>query len=135
MIERVHHIDFVVRDLEAAAVRFARLLGRQAGPRERLADRGVELVRFEVGNVWLILVQPVRQDSPVQAFLDKHGEGFFHIAFAVGRVAAEAERLLAEGIDLVDEHPRRGVEGWQLLDVAPDESLPVCTQLVQDDAP
>lgn len=133
MVRRVHHIDFVVRDLDAAASTYARVLGVEPRSRETLEDRGVELVRFELGDIWVILVQPVRSDSPVQAFIDRHGEGFFHIGYKVDDVEAEAERLQSEGIPLSSDIPRRGVEGWKLVDIDMEETFGVYTQLVEED--
>lgn len=133
MLERVHHIDFVVRDLEAAVERYTKILGRRPLERERLDDRGVELARFDVGGIWIILVQPVTAESPVQAFLDRYGEGFFHIAYRVEDVESEADRLRREGIDLGATGTRRGLEGWTLLDLPMEETAGVLTQLVEDD--
>ena len=132
MLRRVHHIDFVVRDLDAAAERYARIFGVAPLGRERLEERGIELVRFELDNVWLVLVQPVA-DGPVSNFLAEHGEGFFHAGFQVDDVKAEAERIEGEGIRVVNRVPRRGVEGWQLVDLEMDETFGVYLQLVQDD--
>jgi len=134
MIQRVHHIDFVVRDLDRAVERYSKLFGRPPGARESLPERGVELVRFDLGNVWVILVQPIRSDSPVADFLVRHGEGFFHIGYQVDDVMAEAERLREEEIGLVNPMPRTGVEGWKLIDIAPDEAAGVWSQLVQVNA-
>ena len=133
MVERAHHIDFVVRDLDRAAARFSTVFGVEPRGREKLEDRGIELVRFDLGNIWIILVQPISDESPVQAFLDEHGEGFFHIAFKVGDVEAEAERLEAEGIRLVNRKPRRGVEGWKLVDIEMEDTFGIYTQLIEED--
>ena len=133
MIERAHHIDFVVRDLDEAVARFTTIFGVEPLERERLEDRGVELVRFDIGGLWIALVQPISDDSPVQAFLDKHGEGFFHIAYKVDDVEVEAARLEAEGLRLMNREPRRGVEGWKLVDVDMSETFGVYTQLIQQD--
>jgi len=131
-VVRAHHIDFVVRDLDAAAERFERILGVPPLPREKLEDRGIELVRFELANLWIILVRPVREDSPVQAFLDQHGEGFFHIAFKVADVEAWAGGLEDDGIRLVNRAPRLGVEGWKLVDIDMVDTFGVYTQLIEE---
>ncbi len=139
MLRRVHHIDFVVRDLDAAAEKYSRILGVEPLGRERLEDRGVELVRFELDNVWIVLVQPLAEMpelaelGPVRDFLEQHGEGFFHIGLQVDDVAVEAARLEREGVGLVSRNPRRGVEGWQLVDLDMDDTFGVYLQLVQDD--
>ena len=133
MIERVHHIDFVVRNLDEAVAKYSQILGRNPRTRERLEYRGVELARFEVGKLWIILVQPIRDDSPVKAFLDQHGEGFFHIAYKVKDVVAEAQRIKGSGVRLVNEEPRPGVEGWKLIDLAMEDTAGVLTQLIEED--
>ena len=136
MLRRVHHIDFVVRDLDAAVEKYSRILGVEPLGRERLEDRGVELVCFELDNVWIVLVQPLAEKAetgPVRDFLEKHGEGFFHIGLQVDDVAVEAARLEREGVGLLSRVPRRGVEGWQLIDLDMDDTFGVYLQLVQDD--
>lgn len=134
MIRRAHHIDFVVHDLDRAVSRFSKIFGIEPLQRERLEERGVELVRFDVGGIWIALVQPIRSDSPVQSFLDEHGEGFFHIAFQVDDLVSEARRIEAAGIRLTSSTPRRGVEGWKLIDLVMDDTCGVYTQLIEEDA-
>lgn len=133
MIHSVHHIDFVVRDLDRAVERYSAIFGRPPGPRERLDSRGVELVRFDLDGIWLILVQPTRPDSPVADFLAEHGEGFFHLGYRVEDVEEEAARLRAAGIRTLQDQPRRGVEGWKLIDLAVEDALGVTCQLVEED--
>lgn len=135
MLERVHHIDFVVRDLAAAAERFATIFNRQPLPRERLEHRGVELVRFDLGNLWIILVRPFRVDSPVMEYLERHGEGFFHVAYLSDDVGAEARRLVASGIRLATSEPREGVDGWKLVDLAMADTFGVMTQIIEEPDP
>lgn len=135
MLKRIHHIDFVVRDLDRAVERYRRLFGVEPLPRESLAERGVELVRFRVGESWVILVQPVSDTSPVMEILERDGEGFFHIAYEVDDLEQVARDLKEKGVGLRQEVPRRGVEGWKLLDLEVEETLGAMTQLVGDPGP
>lgn len=128
---RIHHIDIVVRDLDRAVERFTTILGVAPGPREHLPQRGVDLARVRIGETWLILVQPVRDDSPVREFLDTHGEGFFHMALEVDDVAAVADTLAGRGVRLRNRTPRRGVEGWKLVDIELEETFGAMIQLAQ----
>jgi len=132
MIRRVHHIDFVVRDLDEATHRYRDLFGVEPKSRERLPERGVDLVRFPIGDLWVILVQPTRADSPVAEFLEEHGEGFFHIAYAVDDLSAEEERLDGVAVEAAPSGVRRGVEGWRLLDLEISNTCGVLTQLVEE---
>jgi methylmalonyl-CoA/ethylmalonyl-CoA epimerase len=130
-IIRIHHIDYVVKDLGKAMAQYERLFRVKFEPPEALANRGVQVARFKLGRTWIALVQPTRHDSPVQQLLDHRGEGFFHIAYEVSDVLAAAESLKSRGVGLVNELPRRGLEGWKLVDIEPAETFGVETQLVQ----
>ena len=76
-LKGIHHIDYVVRDLDRAVAQYRKLFNVPLEKRERLESRGVDLARFRLGNTWIVLVQPIREDSPVKRFLDEHGEGFY----------------------------------------------------------
>ncbi len=128
---RVHHIDVVVRDLDQAEDRYRRVLGIEPLPRESLPGRGIDLVRFRIGETWLILVQPTADDSPVAAFLREHGEGFFHMAIEVEDIENEARSLTARGVRLVTTEPRTGIDGWKLIDIELDETFGAMIQLVE----
>jgi len=129
---RIHHLDVVVRDLVSAEERYRTVLGVEPLPRESLPERGIDLVRFRVGESWLILVQPTRPDGPVAAFLEENGEGFFHVAVAVDDIEERAATLTSEGIRLTNREPRTGVDGWKLVDIEIDETFGAMVQLVED---
>jgi len=129
-LERIHHIDYVVRDLDHAVKRYHKIFGVAFQERERLENRGIEAARFRLGETWIILVQPIWSDSPVKRFLDVHGEGFFHIAYEVHNLDSTVAGLKENGIRMVNDVPRRGLEGWRLVDLEQEETLGVMTQLV-----
>ena len=130
-VQRIHHLDIVVRDLDQATERYRAILGQEPRGRETLPARGIDLVRFRLGETWLVLVQPTRDDSPVMEFLRSHGEGFFHIAYEVASVDGIGQALAEQGIGVVNEVPRRGVEGWKLVDLEMADTLGVMTQMVE----
>lgn len=129
---RLHHLDIVVRDLDRAEARYRQVLGVEPLPRESFPERGIELVRFRIGETWLILVRPTDETGPVAAFLAEHGEGFFHLAVEVGDIEERARALTAEGVRLTSTDPRIGIDGWKLVDVELDETFGAMVQLVED---
>lgn len=129
-LKRIHHIDFVVRDLDRAVEKYQKIFQVSIKKREKLESRGVVAARFLLGDTWIILVQPVREDSPVQKFLDKYGEGFFHISYEVEDLEGLVGDLKAGGVKLMNDEPRIGLEGWKLVDLEMDETFGVMTQLV-----
>jgi methylmalonyl-CoA/ethylmalonyl-CoA epimerase len=131
MIKRIHHINFIVHDLEAGIERYSGLLGRRFGPVEKLQQRGVRLARIKLGETWLILVQPVDPNGVPARYLEKHGEGFFLVSLEVDELRIEAEKLSVQGIGVLDSEPRQGLDDWQLMDLDPDDLFGVCVQLVE----
>ena len=126
----LHHVDIVVNDLDRAARRYAVVLGLVPGPRETLPERRVDLIRFRVGATWLILVQPTG-DGPVRDFLEANGEGFYHMAFEVADVAAAAAALQEQGVVVDNPRPRRGLDGWKLVDIDTWETAGAMVQLAE----
>ncbi len=115
MVRKIHHINFIVRDLEAAVPVYERILGQPVTRRDHLSDRGVDIARFELGHTWLILVQPVKQGTEPARFLDEQGEGFFLLSFDVESVADAAP---TSGV--APQGPSRdGLDDWHIQDLDP----------------
>ena len=94
----VIQIGFVVKDIEATKKKFAQFFGMEppatipCGDYEKTKTTymgqpapkaNALLAFFDLGNIQLELIQPNGEKSTWQDHLDKHGEGFHHIAFQV----------------------------------------------------
>lgn len=131
MVKRVYHINFIVRDLEAAIKRYQKLLGVSLHGREDLDSRGVRLARFRVGEVWIVLVQPVTDEGIPADHLRRYGEGFFLISYEVDDVVQAASDVKAAGGKLLNENPRMGISEWKLIDIDPLDTFGVQIQLTE----
>jgi methylmalonyl-CoA/ethylmalonyl-CoA epimerase len=116
MVKSIHHINFLVRDLEAAIPVYERLLGIPVTRRDTLEARGVMAARFRLGESWLVLVQPIRTDGVPARHLAEHGEGFFLLSLEVQSIDAEQDRL---GSAVFAGPRRRGAENWTVADLDP----------------
>jgi methylmalonyl-CoA/ethylmalonyl-CoA epimerase len=116
MVHSIHHLNFIVADLEAAIPRWEAILGLPVARRDELPERGVIAARFRVGEAWLVLVQPTRADSVPGRFLAERGEGFFLLSFGVDSLDAELARA---GEAAFAGPVRTGADGWQVRDLAP----------------
>ena len=126
----VHHIGIAVDDLDAAIARYEALFGGSVEHRERVDDQGVEAASLHVGSSRVELLAPLGPDTPVGKFLAKRGPGMHHIAFEVDDVAAELERLRADGVQLIDDQPRRGMFGLEVAFVHPESTGGVLAEFV-----
>jgi methylmalonyl-CoA epimerase len=108
---RIHHVAVVVQSLEAALLMYRDLLGL---PLETITDIESDHVRIAflgVGESKVELVQPTDDTTGVARFLANKGEGFHHVCFEVTNLTEELTRLGIDGVELIDMAPRRGAEG------------------------
>ena len=131
MIKRIHHINFIVKDLEKALRRYRVLFGDPVSEVETLPQRGIKLARFKVGETWLILVQPVDTEGVPAKYLKQHGEGFFLISCQVDDVREAASRISSGGIRVLDQYPRQGLDDWEVMDLNSEDLFGVDFQLVE----
>lgn len=120
-IQSVHHINFLVKDLQASVASYEQALGLGPFEFEDLPERGVRTARVALGDTWLVLVMPTESDSVPGRHLESHGEGFFLMSFGVNDLAAA---LAARGHEAVgDTRMRAGVGGWKVADLDTEDAL------------
>jgi len=130
MFEAIDHIGIAVEDLDTAIALYAETYGMPLVHREVVEEQGVEAVLLDVGESHVELLSPLGPDTPVGKFLAKNGPGLHHVAYRVDDVAAELERLKAEGFKLIDQTPRVGIRGSSVAFLHPKASGSVLTELV-----
>ncbi len=127
----IHHINFVVENLDTAVGHFERILGQPVDCRDVLPGRGALAARFKLGPTWLVLVQPTDPDGVPGRHLAKHGEGFFLCSLGVDDLDATLDRLRETGVGLAGP-TRRGVDNWRVQDLDPDVSLGEQFQITEE---
>jgi methylmalonyl-CoA epimerase len=132
-VKSVHHVGIAVDDLDASVLVYEELFGARLEHRESVDDQGVEAASLRIGASRIELLSPLGPDTPVGRFLAKRGPGMHHVAFEVDDVAAELARLRADGAQLIDESPRRGLFGLQVAFVHPEATGGVLAEFVSDD--
>jgi methylmalonyl-CoA/ethylmalonyl-CoA epimerase len=132
-LRNVHHVGIAVDDLDASLLLYEELFGARLEHRESVEDQGVEAASLRVGESRIELLRPLGPDTPVGRFLAKRGPGVHHVAFEVDDVGAELARLRAEGAQLIDDTPRRGLFGLQVAFVHPEATGGVLAEFVSDD--
>lgn len=131
MLDRIDHVGIAVPDLDPAIQLYEQTLGMPRVHREKVTEQGVEAVLLDVGDGHIELLEPLADDTPVGKFLAKKGPGLHHVAYAVPDVAAALESLAAQGVELIDSEPRRGIRDSQVAFLHPRSTGGVLTEIVQ----
>ena len=79
---RIHHVNFVVKNLDEAMPRFETALGLAPFDIVDHAPRGARVARSRIGESWFVLVEPYDEQSVPGQHLAHHGEGFFLLSVA-----------------------------------------------------
>lgn len=131
MLGRIHHVAYVVADIDAALERLGATFGLRPSLREVMADQGVEAALCGPAGAAVELIRPLDADGAIARFLDARGEGLHHVAFEVDDLDAALAGLRARGAELIDERPRHGLGGHRVAFVHPRSANGVLTELVE----
>jgi len=133
VLNSVHHINFIVADLDVAVQAYQGKLGLGSFEYEELPDRGVSTARILIGGVWIVLVSPRSKDCLAARYLEAHGEGFFLMSFGVDNLEQAMAELAQRGALPADRTARPGILDWQVADLETERSLGVRFHLTQAD--
>jgi methylmalonyl-CoA/ethylmalonyl-CoA epimerase len=132
------HIGVAVTDLDAAVSLHTEVLGLVVRHRETNTDQGVAEVMLSPAaggpGTEIQLVAALDEHSPVHRFLDRHGPGLHHLAYAVNDVLTASDVLLRRGFRLLYDAPRAGTRGSLINFVHPKDTGGVLIELVESAA-
>ena len=129
----IHHLGVAVDDLDEAVETYSRLFGALLEHRETVPDQGVEAAAMRVGESRVELLASLGEDTAVGKFLANRGPGMHHVAYEVDDVRTTLAHLSANGAELVDPEPRRGVYGLEVAFVHPSSLHGVLAEVVSNE--
>ena len=133
LFEGIHHVGIAVKNMDEALEIFQKKLGLKLEKITIVEDQKVKSAMLSSGGETKIeLLEPTSQDSPVGRFLEKRGEGIHHIALKVKGIEELLKRLKDEGLNLVNETPRIGVEGTKIAFIHPKSTKNVLIELCEE---
>ena len=132
---RLEHIGIAVDDVDAVIDRFQDLLGTDPYKAETVTEQKVRTHFLGAGTAKLELLESLADDSPVQKFLDRRGEGLHHLAFEVDDAETTMERLRNAGFTLLSDTPLTGADDKRIFFVHPKETHGVLVEFCESAAP
>lgn len=135
--QKFHHVCIVVRDIEEK-VKYFESIGigpwieyppltqytELDVPPEFEGFMALKYVEARVGDIEIQLVQPSdKYDSPQKQFLDKYGEGVYHIGFVVDDVNEGEKVLESKGVKTISRGRRPDQSGFNYLDTKDDAGV------------
>jgi len=123
MLGRLNHIAVAVSDLEASTALYRDTLGAQVSAPHPLPEHGVTVVFVDLPNTKIELLEPLGENSPIAAFLERSpAGGIHHICYEVEDILAARDRMVAEGKRVLgDGEPKAGAHGKPVLFLHPKD--------------
>ncbi len=133
MLGKVNHIAIAVPDLQAAIATYRDTLGAAVSQSQALPEHGVTVVFVELPNTKVELLEPLGENSPIAAFLEKSpAGGMHHICYEVDDILVARDRLLAAGARVLgDGNPKTGAHGKPVLFLHPKDFCGTLVELEQ----
>jgi len=119
MIKKINHIGIAVNNIEDALKLYTDVLGLKLKDIEVIEDQKVRTAIIPVGESKIELLESTHPEGAIAKHIEKRGEGIHHLALEVSDIQGTLETLKKKGIQLIDEKPRKGVEGTSIAFLHP----------------
>ncbi|WP_161890822.1 methylmalonyl-CoA epimerase [Pontibacter russatus] len=131
-MRNVEHIGIAVKDFSQANALYFQLLGVEPYKTEFVPSENVNTSFFRVGGTKIELLEGTTEDSAINRYIQKRGEGIHHIAFEVEDIYKEMARLKQEGFTLLSDTPKKGADNKLVCFVHPRSANGVLIELTQE---
>jgi methylmalonyl-CoA/ethylmalonyl-CoA epimerase len=123
MLGRLNHVAIVVPDLAAGTAIYRDMLGATVSQPKPEPEHGVTVVFVELPNTKIELLEPLGDNSPVTAFLERNpAGGIHHLCYEVDDILAARDRLTAAGARVLGSgEPKIGAHGRPVLFLHPKD--------------
>jgi methylmalonyl-CoA epimerase len=130
MIRKINHIGIAVNSIEESVKLYTDTLGLKVQDIEVVADQKVKTAIIPVGESKIELLESTDPEGVIAKYIEKRGEGLHHLALEVSNIKDTLEMLAKQGVPLIDEKPRGGVENTKIAFLHP-KGTKVLLELVE----
>jgi methylmalonyl-CoA epimerase len=131
---RLEHVGIAIDDRDAVVETLRAVLGIRPYKAETVSDQQVRTHFLDAESAKLELLEALADESPVQKFLDRRGEGLHHLAFEVDDVDGTMDRLRDAGFTVLGDAPTPGADDKRIFFVHPKETHGVLVEFCETTA-
>ena len=130
MIKKINHIGIAVNSIEETVRLYTDILGLKLKDVEVVADQKVKTAIIPVGESKIELLESTDPEGVIAKYIERRGEGLHHLALEVTNLQDTLDTLAKQGVALIDQKPRNGVEGTRIAFLHP-KGTKVLIELVE----
>jgi methylmalonyl-CoA/ethylmalonyl-CoA epimerase len=128
-IKRVEHIAIAVRNIDDMMKMFQEKFGLELEYTEEINQ--TKLAMYPVGETYVELLQGETSTTRTAQWIEKKGQGLFHICFEVDDIRAALAELKAKNMKLMNDEPIKGHANSLIAFVDPESTGDILIELVE----
>ncbi len=134
MLNKVHHVTFVVESIDDMAEYMERNFSLSPMSRDEFEDRGFKSILYRIGESYVDFFEPLRDDTTMAEQLRATGPGVMHVAFGVDAIDQVFADLRSKGNELRGDGPAASPFGYRNLNIETGSSHGIHFQLAEGEA-
>ncbi|MDA3131163.1 methylmalonyl-CoA epimerase [Aliibacillus thermotolerans] len=129
--KKIDHIGIAVKSIEEHVPFYENVLKLPLLRTEEVASQKVKVAFIGIGESKIELLEPLDESSPIAKFLEKKGEGIHHVALGVTDIESRLKEIQKDGIQAIDERPKKGAGGADVAFLHPKSTGRVLFELCE----
>ena len=86
---------------------------------------------YDTGKGKVELLESLDSASPIKKFIEKRGPGIHHVCFEVDDIYKAISELKEKNIDIINDNPSVGAEGYKIIFIHPKSTGGVLVELAE----
>lgn len=128
---KLAHIGIAVKSLKESVPVFEKIFNQEATETEFIEEQKVRVRKIHLDNCDIELLEASDEESPIQKFINKKGEGIHHLSFEAVNIKSSLDILKESGIRLIDNEPKTGADNMLIAFLHPKSTNNVLMELTQ----
>jgi methylmalonyl-CoA/ethylmalonyl-CoA epimerase len=131
MLNKVHHVTYVVESISDMATYMEKSFGINPISTDEFPEQGFKSILFRIGETLVDFFEPLREDTTMARQLKDSGPGVMHVAWGVDDIDAAFKSLQDSGSTMRGDAPAVSPFGYKTANIETDSSLGIHFQLAE----
>jgi len=127
----IEHIGIAVKDLNESSSFWGNILNILHSHSEDVKSESVNTKIYNTSRGKIELLTSLESDSPIDSFIRNRGPGIHHVCLEVDDISQAITELKDSNIQLLNDVPKIGAEGFKVVFIHPKSTGGVLVELAE----
>ena len=131
MLNKVHHVTYVVASISDMAAYMEKSFGIKPISTDEFTEQGFKSILFRIGETLVDFFEPLREDTTMARQLKATGPGVMHVAWGVDGIDEAFKSLQDGGSEMRGDAPAVSPFGYKTANIETNSSHGIHFQLAE----